>query len=73
MHFETYNAVYFDIKNSNGQPLYIKAGKFINLTVPVSINKGYGEDTYFWEIQNGIWVNTDQILDAHVSSGFYTA
>jgi hypothetical protein len=73
VHFETYNAVYFDIKTSNGQPLYIKEKEFVNLTIPVSVNTGYGQDTYFWEIQNGVWVNTYQIQDAQVSSGYYTA
>jgi hypothetical protein len=73
VHFETYNAVYFDIKTSNGQPLYIKEKEFVNLTIPVSVNTGYGQDTYFWEIQNGVWVNTYQIQDAQVSSGYYNA
>jgi hypothetical protein len=47
--FETFNAIHIDILSENGNPLQLKEGCIMNVSIKVG-SQDLGDSTYFWEL-----------------------
>ena len=43
VYFESFNAIYFDIREQSGRPLYIKEGSQVNMGFPLNSNADLGK------------------------------